>query len=133
MYYMFFYSSRKKLLQLQQKKKKQKNLNSRAMILCEQKIILELLRSTPSALLCFVNDLWKKNLRFFVLLPILFFRAIEIDSNNQVFYCNRAAAHSKMNNHYAAVEDCKRAIDMDPNYGKAYGRMGLGKQHALKK
>ena len=30
-----------------------------------------------------------------------------------------------MNNHYAAVEDCKRAIDMDPNYGKAYGRMGL--------
>jgi len=52
-------------------------------------------------------------------------KAIEIDSNNQVFYCNRAAAHSKMNNHYAAVEDCKRAIDMDPNYGKAYGRMGL--------
>ena len=36
------------------------------------------------------------------------FRAIEIDSSNQVFYCNRAAAHSKMNNHYAAVEDCKR-------------------------
>ena len=30
-----------------------------------------------------------------------------------------------MNNHYAAVEDCKRAIDMDPAYGKAYGRMGL--------
>ena len=53
------------------------------------------------------------------------FRAIEIDIGNQVFYCNRAAAHSKMNNHYAAVEDCKRAIDMDPAYGKAYGRMGL--------
>jgi len=52
-------------------------------------------------------------------------KAIEIDSSNQVFYCNRAAAHSKMNNHYAAVEDCKRAIDMDPAYGKAYGRMGL--------
>jgi hypothetical protein len=41
-----------------------------------------------------------------------------------VFYCNRAAAHSKLNNHFAAVEDCKRAIDMDPTYGKAYGRMG---------
>ena len=53
------------------------------------------------------------------------FRAIELDSSNQVFYCNRAAAHSKMNNHYAAVEDCQRAIDMDPKYGKAYGRMGL--------
>lgn len=52
-------------------------------------------------------------------------KAIEIDGSNQVFYCNRAAAHSKLGNHYAAVEDCKRAIDMDPNYGKAYGRMGL--------
>ena len=51
--------------------------------------------------------------------------AIELDPSNQVFYCNRAAAYSKMNNHYAAVEDCKRAIDMDPTYGKAYGRMGL--------
>lgn len=47
-----------------------------------------------------------------------------MDPYNQVFYCNRAAAHSKMNNHYAAIEDCQRAIDMDPNYGKAYGRMG---------
>ena len=42
-----------------------------------------------------------------------------------MYYCNRAAAHSKLNNHYAAIEDCKRAIDMDPKYGKAYGRMGL--------
>ena len=56
---------------------------------------------------------------------LLNFRAIELDSSNQVFYCNRAAAHSKLNNHYAAIEDCQRAIDMDPKYGKAYGRMGL--------
>jgi len=52
-------------------------------------------------------------------------KAIELDPSNQVFYCNRAAAFSKMNNHYAAIEDCKRAIDMNPSYGKAYGRMGL--------
>jgi len=52
-------------------------------------------------------------------------KAIEIDGSNQVYYCNRAAAFSKMNNHYAAIEDCKRAIDMDANYGKAYGRLGL--------
>lgn len=52
-------------------------------------------------------------------------KAIEIDNSNQVFYCNRAAAFTKLSNHYAAIEDCKRAIDMDPNYGKAYGRMGL--------
>ena len=42
-----------------------------------------------------------------------------------MFYCNRAAAHSKLEQHYAAVEDCQRALDMDPKYGKAYGRMGL--------
>jgi len=52
-------------------------------------------------------------------------KAIELDSSNQVFYCNRAAAFSKMEQHYAAVEDCQRALDMDPKYGKAYGRMGL--------
>jgi len=52
-------------------------------------------------------------------------KAIELDSSNQVFYCNRAAAYSKLEQHYAAVEDCQRALDMDPKYGKAYGRMGL--------
>lgn len=52
-------------------------------------------------------------------------RAIELDNSNQVFYCNRAAAQTKLNNHYAAVQDCQLAIDIDPNYGKAYGRMGL--------
>lgn len=51
-------------------------------------------------------------------------RAIKLDGSNKVFYCNRAAAYSKMENHYLAVEDCKRALDMDPKYGKAYGRMG---------
>ncbi len=51
-------------------------------------------------------------------------RAIELDPAEKIFYCNRAAAHSRLNNHYAAVEDCQRALDMDPKYSKAYGRMG---------
>lgn len=55
----------------------------------------------------------------------MYTKAIELDGSNPVFYCNRAAAHSKMNNHHLAIEDCQRAIDMDPNYSKAYGRMGL--------
>ena len=55
----------------------------------------------------------------------VFHQAIELDGSNPVFYCNRAAAHSKMNNHHLAIEDCQRAIDMDPSYSKAYGRMGL--------
>jgi small glutamine-rich tetratricopeptide repeat-containing protein alpha len=37
----------------------------------------------------------------------------------------RAAAHSKLSNHESALDDCKTAISYDPNYSKAYGRMGL--------
>jgi len=55
----------------------------------------------------------------------MYTKAIELDGTNPVFYCNRAASHSKMNNHHFAIEDCQRAIDMDPSYSKAYGRMGL--------
>ncbi len=36
----------------------------------------------------------------------------------------RAAAHSKLNNHSAALEDCNSALKIDPNYSKAYGRKG---------
>ncbi|XP_039220983.1 small glutamine-rich tetratricopeptide repeat-containing protein beta [Crotalus tigris] len=52
-------------------------------------------------------------------------RAIELDPNNAVYYCNRAAAQSKLNNHSEAIKDCERAIAIDPKYSKAYGRMGL--------
>ncbi|KAF2353103.1 SGTA homodimerization domain [Trinorchestia longiramus] len=52
-------------------------------------------------------------------------KAIEKDPSNAVYYCNRAAAHSKTENHSAAIEDCKKALQLEPNYGKAYGRMGL--------
>lgn len=55
----------------------------------------------------------------------MYSKAIDLDGSNPVFYCNRAAAHSKMNSHHLAIEDCQRAIDMDPSYSKAYGRMGL--------
>ncbi|XP_061475335.1 small glutamine-rich tetratricopeptide repeat-containing protein beta isoform X3 [Rhineura floridana] len=52
-------------------------------------------------------------------------QAIELDPNNAVYYCNRAAAQSKLNNHNEAITDCERAIAIDPKYSKAYGRMGL--------
>ncbi|KAK0679670.1 SGTB protein, partial [Pygoscelis papua] len=51
-------------------------------------------------------------------------RAIELDPNNAVYYCNRAAAQSKLNNYSEAIKDCERAIAIDPKYSKAYGRMG---------
>lgn len=52
-------------------------------------------------------------------------QAIELDSSNAVFPCNRAAAYGKIGEHQKAIEDCQNALSLDPNYGKAYGRMGL--------
>ncbi|XP_076352981.1 small glutamine-rich tetratricopeptide repeat-containing protein beta-like isoform X1 [Tachypleus tridentatus] len=52
-------------------------------------------------------------------------KAIMLDGNNAVYYCNRAAAHSKLNDHHAAIQDCEKAIHIDSTYSKAYGRMGL--------
>ena len=40
------------------------------------------------------------------------------------FLSNRAAAYSKLNKHVQAIEDCERALTIDPQYSKAYGRMG---------
>ncbi|KAA0707891.1 Small glutamine-rich tetratricopeptide repeat-containing protein alpha [Triplophysa tibetana] len=52
-------------------------------------------------------------------------KAIQLNPQNAVYYCNRAAANSKLGNYAGAVQDCERAIGIDPNYSKAYGRMGL--------
>jgi len=52
-------------------------------------------------------------------------KAIALNSNNAVYYANRAAAHSRLGKHSEAILDCKRAIDVDPSYSKAYSRLGL--------
>ncbi|XP_070564283.1 small glutamine-rich tetratricopeptide repeat-containing protein beta-like [Ptychodera flava] len=52
-------------------------------------------------------------------------QAISIDDGNAVYYCNRAAAYSKLGDHPQAIEDCRNALEIDPKYSKAYGRMGL--------
>ncbi|XP_069914681.1 small glutamine-rich tetratricopeptide repeat-containing protein alpha isoform X2 [Oryctolagus cuniculus] len=52
-------------------------------------------------------------------------KAIELNPANAVYFCNRAAAYSKLGNYAGAVQDCERAIGIDPSYSKAYGRMGL--------
>ena len=73
--------------------------------------------------------------------------AIDIDPNNAVYYCNRAAgnkvlyyhiafrfqilkhfynfaAYSKLSDFINSIEDCKNALKIDPSYGKAWGRLG---------
>ncbi|KAM3956449.1 LOW QUALITY PROTEIN: small glutamine-rich tetratricopeptide repeat-containing protein beta [Aphomia sociella] len=52
-------------------------------------------------------------------------RAIELDPRNSVYFCNRAAANFKLGEHEAAVADCTAALAIQPDYGKAHGRIGL--------
>jgi len=52
-------------------------------------------------------------------------QAIQKDGKNAVYYCNRAAAYTSVGNNRQAIIDCESAIQVDPTYGKAYGRMGL--------
>uniref|UniRef100_A0A0D9ZST4 Uncharacterized protein n=1 Tax=Oryza glumipatula TaxID=40148 RepID=A0A0D9ZST4_9ORYZ len=60
--------------------------------------------------------------------------AIALSRNNAIYYCNRAAAYTLLNMFNEAVEDCLKSIEIDPNYSKAYSRLGsayfaLGKYH----
>lgn len=53
--------------------------------------------------------------------------AIGLDPSNVVYLSNRAAAHSSSQKHDKAVEDAEKAIELDPNFSKAYSRLGLAK------
>ena len=48
-----------------------------------------------------------------------------MDGRNAVFYCNRAAVYNKMGNFDLVIKDCQTALSIDPQYSKAYSRMGL--------
>ena len=50
--------------------------------------------------------------------------ALKLDWTNAVYWCNRAAACSKLNKHEEAIKNCEESLKLDPEYGKAYGRMG---------
>ncbi|KAI7745372.1 hypothetical protein M8C21_004467 [Ambrosia artemisiifolia] len=51
--------------------------------------------------------------------------AIALCNDNAVYYCNRAAAYTQNNQHTEAIHDCHKAIEIDPNYSKAYSRLGF--------
>lgn len=50
------------------------------------------------------------------LCPLLF------ESERAVFYSNRAASKAKLNRKPSAIDDCTKAIELNPNYVRAYLR-----------
>lgn len=51
--------------------------------------------------------------------------AIALCEKNAVYYCNRAAAYTQTHKYDEAIRDCHKSIEVDPNYSKAYSRLGL--------
>ncbi|GFT43879.1 hypothetical protein NPIL_216721 [Nephila pilipes] len=51
-------------------------------------------------------------------------RAIELDRYNAVYFCNRAGARIKLQQYFEGISDCRQALLLNPDYAKAYGRMG---------
>jgi len=45
--------------------------------------------------------------------------------NSHIYYCNRAAAYCHLNEYAEAVADCEAAVALQPDYVKAYSRLGL--------
>ncbi|XP_019460585.1 PREDICTED: small glutamine-rich tetratricopeptide repeat-containing protein-like isoform X2 [Lupinus angustifolius] len=51
--------------------------------------------------------------------------AIAVYEKSAVYYCNRAAAYTQIDRYTEAIQDCLKSIEIDPNYSKAYSRLGL--------
>jgi small glutamine-rich tetratricopeptide repeat-containing protein alpha len=51
-------------------------------------------------------------------------KAITLDPANPVYFSNRAAAHSSKGDHLSAIGDAEQAISADPQFIKAYHRLG---------
>merc|ERR1719461_1795173 len=50
--------------------------------------------------------------------------AIEIDPKNERLYSNRAAAYISLENWKAAIHDAETAIELNPDFAKAFTRLG---------
>ncbi|XP_024381688.1 serine/threonine-protein phosphatase 5 [Physcomitrium patens] len=62
----------------------------------------------------------------------LYSQAIDLNSQNAVYWANRAFAHTKMESYGSAIEDATKAIEIDPKYSKGYYRRGAAYLALLK-
>lgn len=54
---------------------------------------------------------------------------IELDSGNAVYYSNRAAANILLSRYTDAVDDCKKAMSLDPNFERPCERLASAYRH----
>lgn len=54
-----------------------------------------------------------------------FTAAIEADPSDHVFYSNRSACYASMGKLNAAISDAETCVEMKPDWGKGYSRLGL--------
>lgn len=54
-------------------------------------------------------------------------QALDLNPGNAVFLSNRAAAHSANRDHASAKADAEAAVALDPQYTKAWSRLGLAR------
>ncbi len=57
----------------------------------------------------------------------LYSDALKLHPGNAIYLSNRAAAHSADKDHESAKADAEAAVAVDPNYTKAWSRLGLAK------
>ncbi|KAG8213726.1 hypothetical protein J3R82DRAFT_10429 [Butyriboletus roseoflavus] len=60
--------------------------------------------------------------RNFTVAVNLYSKAIELNPRDATFWCNRAAARTKLEEYGFALDDVSKAIEIDPKYAKAYYR-----------
>ena len=60
----------------------------------------------------------------------LYTKAIELNKSEPSYLTNRATAYLKLNDVESAVIDCKLALEIKPDFSKAYNRMS--KCHVIK-
>jgi small glutamine-rich tetratricopeptide repeat-containing protein alpha len=51
-------------------------------------------------------------------------KAIALDPTNPVYFSNRAAAYSSKGDHFSAIGDAEQALSVNPQFIKAYHRLG---------
>ncbi|KAJ3371737.1 TOM (translocase of outer membrane) complex component [Allomyces arbusculus] len=69
------------------------------------------------------NDLYKKS-KFQEAIEC-YSKAIDLQPTSAVFWCNRAACHANLNDPKSVVEDCTKALALDPAYVKALHRRAI--------